>query len=299
MFVFEWKYLCGKYMQLEKKELKEKEEHNSKLASDLVLDEIVINETKKSFFSVHMLAGAFVADWHDHDKHQLLYAEGGALRLQTIDHSFLLPARHAAWIPAKCLHTVSSSSPELYLRMLYFDGEEVESTSLQKMSVFPINNLAREMIYQTRVWNYSFDESDNLEKAFYKTLRLFVAQWASVSMPLSLPMTSHPKLKPVMDYIAANLEKDLYLETVAKEFAMSKRTLMRLFQHEIATTYGTFLRITRIISALELLNEPGANVSSVAFAVGYESISAFSSTFQQLVGMRPQEYLKKSMVSSD
>ena len=266
---------------------------------DLVLDEIVINDTKKPSFSVHMKAGSFVADWHDHNKHQLLYAEGGALHLQTADHCFLLPAKHAAWIPAKCLHRVSSTSPDLFLRMLYFNGTETEAECLKNMSVFPINNLAREMIYQTRVWNYSFAETDELEKAFFKSIRLFVVQWASAPMPLTLPTTEHPKLRPVMDYISENLVEDLQLENVAFRFAMSKRTLMRLFQQEISTNYTTFLRITRVIKALDLLSKPGANVSNVAFSVGYDSLSAFSTTFQQLVGVRPQEYLKKLMSDSD
>jgi len=266
-------------------------------AEDLLLDDIVINEKKKSSFSVHMKVGAFVADWHDHDKHQLLYAEGGALHLQTNAHCFLLPARHAAWIPAHCMHRVSSTSPDLFLRMLYFDGNQVEAESLRNMSVFPINNLAREMIYQTRVWNYSFDDSDELEATFFKTLRLFIAQWASTPMPLTLPTTTHPKLRPVMDYVREHLEDDLQLDYVAAHFAMSKRTLMRLFQQELSTTYGTFIRITRVINALDLMSKPGANVSNVAYSVGYESLSAFSSTFQQLVGVRPQEYLKKTMLS--
>jgi len=267
--------------------------------SGLTVDEVVINNKQKTSFSVHLKAGVFVADWHDHIKHQLLYAEGGALHLQTEEQCFLLPARHAAWIPARCLHRVTSASPDLYLRMLYFDGELIESGSLKSMGVFPVNNLAREMIIQTRVWDYSADEFDELENAFFKTLRLFVEQWAATPMPLSLPTTTHPRLRPVMDYISENLEGDLKLEEVASHFAMSKRTLMRLFQHEMSTNYTTVLRIARVISALELLSKPGANVSTVAYAVGYDSPSAFSTTFQQLVGVRPQEYLKKSMLMSN
>jgi len=272
---------------------------NSSSESDLVLDEIVINETKKPSFSLHMKTGSFIADWHDHNKHQLLYAEGGALHLQTAQHCFLLPARHAAWIPANCMHRVSSSSPGLFLRMLYFADVPPEAESLQHMCVFPINNLAREMIYHTRVWNYSFDESDELEKAFFTLVRLFVAQWAAVPMPLSLPTTAHPKLRLVMEYIEDNLVDDLQLDSVARHFSMSKRTLMRLFQQEISTNYTTYLRITRIIRALELLSKPGANVSTAAFAVGYDSLSAFSATFRQLVGVRPQEYLKKTMLAAE
>lgn len=267
--------------------------------SELVLDEIIINETSKPSLSVHMKVGSFVADWHDHKKHQLLYAEGGTLHLQTAKHCFLLPARHAAWIPANCMHRVSSTSPQLFLRMLYFDSVDKEVESLQNMNVFPVNNLAREMIYHTRFWNYSFDESDELERVFFNSIRLFVAQWAAVAMPLTLPTTAHPKLRPVMDYIADNLLEDLQMESVAARFAMSKRTLMRLFQQEISTNYTTYLRITRVIRALDLLSKPGANVSTVAFAVGYDSLSAFSTTFQQLMGIRPQEYLKKSMLSSE
>lgn len=269
------------------------------IVEGLILDNIIINETTKSSFSVHMEVGVFVADWHDHNKNQLLYAEGGALSLETKNHCFFLPARHAAWIPANCMHRVTSKSPDLFLRMLYFEKVDFEAASLLNLDVFPINNLAREMIYQTRVWNYSFNESSQLEKLFYQTLRLFIAEWASVPIPLSLPTTSHPKLLQVTEYIRGNLDVNLQMEVVAARFAVSKRTLMRLFKQELSVTYMTFIRITRIVGALELLSRPGANVSTVAFSVGYESLSAFSTTFYQLVGIRPREYIKKAMIAKE
>lgn len=54
-------------------------------------------------------------DWHAHNRHQLMYAFSGTLRLEADHGIFLLPPQRAAWIPAgvshrTTLHNVLSGS---------------------------------------------------------------------------------------------------------------------------------------------------------------------------------------------
>lgn len=253
-----------------------------------------VDTIERKAFSLHLKTEPFTSDWHHHNKAQLLYAEGGVLHLQTEHHGFLLPAQHGAWIPANMQHRVHSSSPELFLRMLYIDDPHPVEDVLKELSVFPISPLAREMIYHTRIWNNKAEPADAVEESFMQTLRLMLPQWAAASMPLTLPSTDHPRLRPMLDFIIEHLDQGLQVDDLATRFGASTRTVMRLFQNELSISFTTYMRIARIIKALDLFSKPGANVSRVCYEVGYESVSAFSNTFSQLMGMRPNQYLKFS-----
>jgi AraC-like DNA-binding protein len=259
------------------------------------LDRVDVDSIARPWYSLHMKTGPFTSEWHRHNKAQLLYAEGGVLHLQNKRRSVLLPAHHGAWIPANMEHKVHSASPELYLRNIYFDDPCPEEVILRDLSVFPISSLAREMVYFTKTWNGDASDPDDVEKSFFQTLRLFLPQWANAPMPLALPSTEHPRLRPMLEYVVENLENNVQVEDLANRFGASARTVMRLFQNELSMGFSTYLRVARVIKALDLFSRPGMNVSSVCYAVGYESISAFSNTFRQLVGMRPNQYLKMAM----
>ncbi|MEM7334098.1 MAG: helix-turn-helix transcriptional regulator, partial [Chloroflexota bacterium] len=68
---------------------------------------------------------------------------------------------------------------------------------------------------------------------------------------------------------------------------------LRLFKQELGMTFGSYLRVARIIRAIELLSDANTAVTDVAYSVGYRSLSSFSQTFQQLTGITPREYLKR------
>ncbi|MEM7532059.1 MAG: helix-turn-helix transcriptional regulator [Chloroflexota bacterium] len=249
------------------------------------------NDIAKDTFAVHLQIGQFTTDWHTHSKHQFLYAEHGVVHLQTRQHHFFLPARHAAWIPAQTEHKVYSNSTLLHWRNLYFHVEDDIDPVLKQFRVFTVSNLAREMILYTEKWHFE-DEADELERQFFQTLRLLTSVWIKDSLPLILPVTEHPQMSRVIEYIEQNLAGDLSLDVVSAQFSYSKRTLMRLFKAELGMTFGTYIRVARIIWALELLTQPGVSVTEVALTVGYQSLSAFSQTFRQLVGVSPQGYLE-------
>jgi AraC-like DNA-binding protein len=54
-----------------------------------------------------------------------------------------------------------------------------------------------------------------------------------------------------------------------------------------------FLKVLKLIKALEWFDEGISNVSEVVYRLGYESVSTFSNTFNEVLGYRPQVYLQK------
>jgi len=90
------------------------------------------------------------------------------------------------------------------------------------------------------------------------------------------------------------LHENLSLESTAKLFGMSVRSLTRLFQTKLHITFIQYIKMLRIIRAMELIKTTGLNMTEIAYEVGYSNISAFSNNFLQLTNMRPSEFRMSS-----
>ena len=221
-----------------------------------------IENVAKQTFAVHIPVEEFTTEVHRHSRHQLLYAEGGVLHFFAGAKQFVLPARHAAWIPANLTHKVESRSSNLQLRTLYFWPDEGGQTLPQQLTIFPVTPLAREMIVYTRRWPRENPVSES-EDAFYKAISYLVSDWCRDAISLVLPTTRHQLLGNITGYLIDNLDDDLTLTSVSREFGLSSRTMMRLFRSQLDMTFQEYLRTARVIAALELLSSPDATVTEV------------------------------------
>ena len=82
---------------------------------------------------------------------------------------------------------------------------------------------------------------------------------------------------------------------VAAHFGYSARSLSRLFQKNIETSFLQYVKLTRIIKSIELLLKTDLSISEVAYASGYNSLSAFSYAFNQIVNQSPAAFKKQSL----
>ena len=244
-------------------------------------------------------SGMLDTGWHHHAVHQLIYAEGGVLYVLTEKQQFLLPAYHGAWIPARCAHKLLSPSEETRLWLLYFHPEEDDIPAFQSVRIFGISPLAREMMLYTERWSdkeHSSGDGGLLAQRFYETIRLLAAEWCEEPLQLILPHTVDGILGDVTQHILDNIGEPLTIQTVARIHRVSGRTLMRQFRRQLGITFGAYLRIARIVKAVELLTAPSVSIIEVAYDVGYNSPSSFSQAFRRLTGMSPQEYVRSLSV---
>ena len=246
-------------------------------------------DIKKRTFAIHMPVGKFITETHQHSRYQLLYAEGGVLHFFADDQRFILPAKHGAWIPAGLNHKVVSLSPQLHLRTLYIGQDKEGYVFPNHLTIFPITPLAREMILYTQQWHYEHPVTKS-EEAFFDAICYLIADWCLDAIALVLPTTEHEQLLNITSYMLSNLDKNLTMPHVSSEFGMSSRTLMRLFRHQLDTTFQAYLRTARVIKALELLSMPDASITEVSLQVGYLSMSSFSQTFKAFVGKSPSKF---------
>jgi len=228
---------------------------------------------------------------HQHDKAQLLLVYGGIAYLQTNEKDFYIPSNHYIWIPKNYPHNLMFNTQDLYIINLYFPSDGV-SDFYDELGIYPVSKLLSEMLSFSEKWQGDYYKG-SWEFEFLTTLRNVLSKENLKKFSIQLPTTDDQRLNAIIDHVRNRLREDLSLDTIAQQFGMSVRSLTRLFQTKLHITFIQYLKMLRIIRAMELIKDTDLNITEIAYEVGYSNISAFSNNFQQLTNMRPSEFKLK------
>ncbi|WP_207431390.1 hybrid sensor histidine kinase/response regulator transcription factor [Sabulibacter ruber] len=83
----------------------------------------------------------------------------------------------------------------------------------------------------------------------------------------------------------------LNIEMITREIGISRVHLHRKMKELTNQSTSDFIRNVRLQQAAELLSSKHLNISEVAFAVGFSSLTSFSSAFKELYGVSPTAYM--------
>ena len=111
------------------------------------------------------------------------------------------------------------------------------------------------------------------------------------AMPLVLPRPADARIRRVTAAISADPADRRPLKSWARDLGLSERSLIRKFQAETGMTFRQWRRQARLLEALERL-AAGEPVTAVAFAIGYDSTSAFIAAFREIFGETPRRYFR-------
>nr|AGU12351.1 Helix-turn-helix domain [uncultured organism] len=229
---------------------------------------------------------------HHHKKGQLTYVQGGIAYVHIEENTYVIPARHYIWIPAKLNHSLQVNYTATAIRNLYFySTNDADNSFYERMGIYPVNTLLHEMIVFTEQWNGDIKPTDQAF-SFVKAIKTILPQLGAQHLPIVLPTTTNERLRPVLFYLRDNVAESLSLRNVSEHFGFSERTLSRLFQSTLSISFLQYLKQMRMVKAVELMLQTDLTLSQIAFATGYNSLSAFSNTFYQLTQMRPSDFAR-------
>jgi DNA-binding response OmpR family regulator/anti-sigma regulatory factor (Ser/Thr protein kinase) len=98
-------------------------------------------------------------------------------------------------------------------------------------------------------------------------------------------------VKQATEFILNNIENEnLSVNDLARHMNMSRFTLIRKFKKINNATPNFFIQKIRLEKAKELIRNKVANVTEIAFKVGFGSTTYFSYSFKKEFGMTPKEY---------
>ncbi|MND98291.1 DNA-binding transcriptional regulator MelR [compost metagenome] len=91
------------------------------------------------------------------------------------------------------------------------------------------------------------------------------------------------------------LNPDLDLQQVARECGYSRNQISYLLNQVLGQSFYRYVNQARLQHLLNALENPGAGVriDDLAFAAGFNSLSAFYKCFRQHTGLSPSAYLKQ------
>lgn len=115
-------------------------------------------------------------------------------------------------------------------------------------------------------------------------LRILARCDKAIPEPFSDPIAA------CMRYMDANYMLPLTPDGLARQFAVSRSTLMEQFPKETGLTVKQYLHHRRIEQAKKLLATGSVSVRETAKLVGYEDFSTFYRNFKKLTGHSPSQH---------
>lgn len=236
------------------------------------------------------LPGASYA-FHEHRKHQLLYAMSGIARVESETVQYLLPPQRVAWIPAGVSHATHVETSQIV--SLYFAPALVDCGSDLVVSECP--PVLREMILFARRWTLHDVELGPLGEALFSTIAQLVRELVTTSTTAALPQAKTDLTQRAITQLMAS--PDIAgLDELAQRCGASSRTLRRRLTEELGVGFRELLCQVRVHQAATLLATPDLSISQIAMQVGFASPSAFSQVFLRVTGLAPSEYRKRLTV---
>jgi AraC-like DNA-binding protein len=222
------------------------------------------------------------------DRHYLLCASAGVLRLEAYGQAWLLPPARAALIEAGRPIRVSIPQPVTTASVLFDTGFAAAPPA--PLAVFDLNRLAGALLTECGAWGPGEEPLPAYARTLFAALAAVCWRLAEQPSPIVVPAGRSPELRKALRLTAQRLGDQARFEDIADEVGLAPRSLARRFADETGMTWRAALRRMRILAAVEKLADEDLPVTAIAFSVGYTSLSAFNAAFRELTGRTPTEY---------
>ena len=221
-------------------------------------------------------------------RHYLLYATSGTMRLVHDGRAWTLPPARAALIAADRPVRVTLARRLTACSALF--SPDAYPAPAAPLAVFEMSPLARELVRACAIWGDAEAPLPEHALALFAALRSEAWRLAETPSQMHMPVARSEGVARALALTEAQLAEAPQMSEVARAVGMTPRTLARRFEAELGMTWRMALRRLRIIRAAELLAEPAPGITEVAFAVGYNALSAFNAAFREITGVTPSAF---------
>lgn len=236
---------------------------------------------------------------HYHDIYQILYVLNGEGTIIIDDQPYELSKDKLILIVPNSAHAIQARSKLTVLVLAfsesafgitvnkgllnYMEGKS-QFYELDSLSASEIRQLLRKMLFEQT----DYDALCKVASPIYlMEILLILVRLQKTENPYDANDIRSLRIK---EYINKNYFENITAETLSAKFGLSIRYMNDIFKGKYQNTPLQYLQKVRINRAKELLLETDKDVVSICFEVGYETVSSFYRTFNNLVGTTPHKF---------
>ncbi|MBV4482312.1 AraC family transcriptional regulator [Pseudomonas khavaziana] len=223
---------------------------------------------------------------HSHNKHQLLYAIGGVMVVYSALRQWTVPPNRGFWMPCGQVHSLRCVGT-LKMRSVFVRPDSFPNLPAEPKTV-TVSPLLSELIKASVSLKppYAEDSRDA------RIMHLILDELANLpALPLSLPQPADPRLSQICLALQNEPGDASTVAHWSARLGLDQTTIQRLFRRETGMTFGQWRQQARLLLALERI-AVGEKIIDVAFELGYESPSAFTSMFKKQFGRTPSQFFR-------
>jgi AraC family transcriptional regulator len=188
----------------------------------------------------------------------------------------------------------------LHIKYLYVDPSKISRSDNEDAAFAPKAFLDDAVVWDTAVKLTNVIEGGRGDIVYIDALTKVLAHELSQS-PQEIPSTSPLsrgglatwQMRVVTEHIAARLDQQISLETLAGLARLSQSHFARAFKQSFGVPPHEYHVCKRIDKAKTMLAEYDASVTEVGFALGYSHTSSFTVAFRKVTGRTPREFRKE------
>lgn len=152
--------------------------------------------------------------------------------------------------------------------------------------------LATDLSKMEEAWYHSKVLTPQQYSAFIELLHVFSRHLSLVfEGEASAPSEADaPVIQKARKFISEHQQEDLHVGEVAKQLNMSVFYFCKVFRKATGLTFTEYLAQVRVTKAKNLLQNPHARITEVAFEAGFQSITHFNRSFRKFEGKSPKQY---------
>jgi len=228
---------------------------------------------------------ACVVPEHAHVSDQLVYATRGVMEVMVRQSFWLIPPQFALWIPADTRHKIRMPGA-VNMRTLYLRPGTADKMP-NHCAVLLVTPLLRELIVETvRLGRL------RSRTALHTALKavLVASLHNALSVPTRLAIPEDRRAAAVAAAAMADPVNNRSFKALCDNAGASTRTIERIFQRQVGTSFETWRRQARLMKGIELL-VAGYSVKETAYQVGYRQTGAFVTMFRDTFGKTPKAWI--------
>ncbi|ABE36159.1 helix-turn-helix domain protein [Paraburkholderia xenovorans LB400] len=219
---------------------------------------------------------------HRHNWSQLTCPLKGSMRVTTERQVWTVTSFRAVWIPPGVDHELTMVGATEF-HAVFIDPQHSPLPANQ-CCVVDVSPLMRELMQWLGAdYGPATDHSRRLTDVLLEEVRRATRRTSALVLP------GDRRLKSLCEALMEDPGSTLTLGEWAHRTGASERTLARLFQIELGTTFGAWRQQLRLSCAVDLLRS-GLSLSRIAADLGYADSAAFSTMFKRAFGVAPSRY---------